>query len=914
MIASILNRRSVCLALAAAILIAASASGEIPRKVNYQGKLTDAASGEAMAGSYGMVFRVYDQAVDGTQLWSESRTVQVDSAGIFSVILGEATPIDLSFDGPAWLQVEVGGEALLPRREIVSVPFAFHAMTATSAADCDSLGGVASDSVWTRINDGEYSGLDADKVDGLDALAFSDTGHVHDFRYVHRESLVTVGIVNNGSNPVDWTRLKGIPGGLADGVDDVGGSGDGHSLDAADGIPVDAVYVDNEGFVGIGTTSPSERLHLSGSAAGILLEAGISDPEIKFADPADQPSEIWKIYKDRGTGQLCFAQDGDRLAIGMDTGNVGIGAAAGGDRLSVGGSIDLTGHLKMNSHTVLSVDGESNTMLGMAAGENNTGSYNTFFGEAAGYNNSTGSRNVFLGDSTGYSNGVGYLNTFAGHAAGLANSRGIGNVFIGGRAGHDNGEGHWNTFVGQLAGWKNQDAGSNTFIGSGAGSGNVSGTDNTFLGEAAGLSNVTGSTNTCLGGWTGPYDSADGNVFIGYRAGILETGSNKLIIDNGMVMGGSLIYGDFASGSVGLGTQNPLGRLHISSPTPNYGILKIENSNPGENEATIGFRPGIDAAAADTWLAGYGPWGTDGFVIGKEGPIFVVNEWGNVGIGETYPTCRLEVKRGGTCWIEVDAAGGLGIAGIGLENDNLSWQVDLRGDMSDVLAFISYDFGVPTFTMAIEPTGDVGIGTMTPEHRLHVKGDAPRVLVESSSAGSPEVNFKHAGDPGTDVWAIYKHGDTDDLRFYQNGNRIWLKGGSGNMGVGGDPAGNKFYVNGTACGTSPWTTCSDRSLKRDIRGVTGALDKVMSLEGVSFLWRTDEYEKRNFDSGRHYGLIAQDVEAVLPEVVTEGAEGERAVAYAEIIPVLIEAIKAQQGRIEALEERLAEMDTQTSSE
>ena len=114
------------------------------------------------------------------------------------------------------------------------------------------------------------------------------------------------------------------------------------------------------------------------------------------------------------------------------------------------------------------------------------------------------------------------------------------------------------------------------------------------------------------------------------------------------------------------------------------------------------------------------------------------------------------------------------------------------------------------------------------------------------------------------------------------------------MGVGGDPAGNKLYVNGNlnvngpACGTA-WTTCSDRNLKQDIRGVAGALDKVMSLEGVSFLWRTDEYQDRNFDSGRHYGVIAQDVE---------------------IIPVLIEAIKAQQGRIEVLEERLAELESQ----
>lgn len=62
---------------------------------------------------------------------------------------------------------------------------------------------------------------------------------------------------------VDWTELGSIPDGFADGVDDTG-SGDGHSLDAADGDPVDVVYVDNAGNVGIGTTEPGQRLVVKG--------------------------------------------------------------------------------------------------------------------------------------------------------------------------------------------------------------------------------------------------------------------------------------------------------------------------------------------------------------------------------------------------------------------------------------------------------------------------------------------------------------------------------------------------------------------------------------------------------------------------------------------------------------------------
>jgi hypothetical protein len=900
-----------------AVLITAGVRGEIPRKINYQGKITDQESGGPLVGSCSMVFRIYDQADGGSQLWSESRTVEADSAGIFSVILGEATPVNLSFEDPVWLEVEVGGEALSPRREIVSVPFAFHAITAATAASCDSLGGVASDSVWTSMNDGEYSGLDADRVDGLDAAAFSDSGHVHDFRYVHRESLATAGLVNNGSNPVDWTRIKGIPAGLADGVDDVGGSGDGHSLDAADGSPLDAVYVDNEGFVGIGTASPQERLHLTGAEARILIEGAASDPEVQLAATTDQPSEVWKIYKDRGTGELRFAQDGDRLAIRMDTGNVGVGTAAGGEKLIVGGNIDLTGHLKMNSHTVLSFEGTANTFVGPGAGINNvtsgtTGTSNTFVGEASGWANTLGMENVFVGDSTGYSNSQGFYNVFVGHAAGFSNSDGQDNVFVGALAGLNNQDGHWNTFLGSHAGRNNSGGTSNTSVGSGAGAGIVGGSDNTFVGQGAGHGIVSGSGNVCLGNFAGQSADGTGNVYIGHMAGLGldEGGSNKLCIANGPESTDVLIFGDFSTGDLGLGTRQPACRLQVSSPTSNFGMLRIENSNTGDNEASIGFRPGRDATGADMWVAGYGAWSTNGFVIGKEAPLFVVDPDGDVGIGVENPALRLEVEQPSSCWIQAKADGGVGIAGLALENDNGSWEIDCRGDMFDVLAFIRPGGMSVDPAVVIEPGGDVGIGVDNPERKLHLKGDAPRVLVESASAGSPEVNFKHSGDPASDIWAIYKHGDSDDLRFYQNGNKVWFKGGSGNMGLGGDPGGYRLYVNGSACGTSMYSVCSDRSLKRDIQGIEAALDKVISLEGVSFLWRTDEYEERNLDSGRHYGLIAQDVEEVLPEVVSEGGGGERAVAYAEIIPVLIEAIKAQQGRIEVLEERLAELETQ----
>jgi hypothetical protein len=175
------------------------------------------------------------------------------------------------------------------------------------------------------------------------------------------------------------------------------------------------------------------------------------------------------------------------------------------------------------------------------------------------------------------------------------------------------------------------------------------------------------------------------------------------------------------------------------------------------------------------------------------------------------------------------------------------------------------------------------------------------------------VNFKHTGDASSDVWAIYKEGTSEDLRFYQGGDKIWIKGGTGNVGIGGSPGANKLYVNGSGCYTGSWGGCSDVRFKREIEDVAGAVDKVMGLRGVTFLWRSDEYRGKNFDTGRHYGLIAQEAEEVLPEVVLEGADGEKAVAYTEIVPVLIEAIKAQQKHIEALEERITGLEAEIDS-
>lgn len=168
---------------------------------------------------------------------------------------------------------------------------------------------------------------DADMLDGLDSDAFADSGHNHDDRYYLQVELNTAGSINNAENPVDWTKLENVPTGFADGTDNTG-AGDGHSLDASDGDPVDAVYVNTAGEMGIGTTVPETELHVRGATPTVLIEATSGDSELRFESSGDAAGQVWSIYKDSGTDDLRFYQNGNRVTIDNSTGNVGIGTTS----------------------------------------------------------------------------------------------------------------------------------------------------------------------------------------------------------------------------------------------------------------------------------------------------------------------------------------------------------------------------------------------------------------------------------------------------------------------------------------------------------------------------------------------------------------------------------------------------------
>lgn len=116
--------------------------------------------------------------------------------------------------------------------------------------------------------------------------------------------------------------------------------------------------------------------------------------------------------------------------------------------------------------------------------------------------------------------------------------------------------------------------------------------------------------------------------------------------------------------------------------------------------------------------------------------------------------------------------------------------------------------------------------------------------------------------------------------------------------------GASIYVNGT-------TYPSDKKLKTGNQAIEGALEKVAQLRPQTYYYDTTSYKQMGFSPRRQYGLVAQDVEAAIPEIVTtvpmpdaSGNPGTastfKGIDYVSLIPILVAAIQEQQKEIEEL--------------
>jgi hypothetical protein len=169
------------------------------------------------------------------------------------------------------------------------------------------------------------------------------------------------------------------------------------------------------------------------------------------------------------------------------------------------------------------------------------------------------------------------------------------------------------------------------------------------------------------------------------------------------------------------------------------------------------------------------------------------------------------------------------------------------------------------------------------------------------------------------------HGVNGFAQLSGTGSRIGVYGfagggASGNYGVYGAATGTSAYAgyfSGNVYTTGTYTS-SDAKLKLNIQDLPdGALGQVLRLKARTYRYRTVEFPKMGLPEGDQIGLVAQEVQAVFPQIVKQvtapqdehgkAQETFLGVDYAKLIPVLVKAVQEQQGQIEALKAQIARL-------
>jgi hypothetical protein len=311
---------SCCLGL----LLAVRVNAQVPKKMNYQGRITDNLTGMPLSGTHDMTFRIFDVQSAGTALWYESQTVESDSAGVLSVVLGNTEPLGIDFDRALWLEVEVDGEVLRPRRELTCVPYALYALEAGGVTSLDAADGDPADVVYVD-SDGNV-GIGTTTPDKKLDVAGS-------LRLSHNQGM---------SFGDDATRIYHSGADLyARSYDDIHLRPDGN-LYVGTGTANWAVFDTGLERLGIGTTSPSEALDVVGraritSSAGSPLRLySTGSSYLEFDTPGPGPMGL-RLENSHGAMYLAHGVDGENrlgllnadpdkevLSIDWETNNVGI--------------------------------------------------------------------------------------------------------------------------------------------------------------------------------------------------------------------------------------------------------------------------------------------------------------------------------------------------------------------------------------------------------------------------------------------------------------------------------------------------------------------------------------------------------------------------------------------------------------
>ena len=393
-------------------------------------------------------------------------------------------------------------------------------------------------------------------------------------------------------------------------------------------------------------------------------------------------------------------------------------------------------------------------------------------------------------------------------------------------------------------------------------SGAVSGTTGTFSGAVAG---TTGTFSGAVAGTTG--------TFSGAVSGASATFDGGVDIDNINIDGTTIALssGDLALNAAGDITLDSSGADVFFGASGNVGSINMSSNNVTLSSLVsnkdIIFKGNDDGSTITALTLDMSEAGAATFNGSVNIPGFIKH----VGDDNTF----FGFPAGDEFRIEAGGAERISINGNAttFNEDGANFDFRVESDNNENMLFV--DAG----------NNRVGVGTSTPQCQFHSfagsGSNAMRVSGNGNVNAKAEIGFDDSAGP------YIKGGSSSitTLKFYVDNTSLALTLASNNEAT--------F----TADVNAPnFNSTSDATLKTNVETLTGSLDAVKSLRGVSFDWLEN--------GGSEVGVIAQEVEDVLPDVVNTNEDGIKSVKYGNMVAVLIEAMKEQQVQIDELKLQL----------
>jgi hypothetical protein len=480
--------------------------------------------------------------------------------------------------------------------------------------------------------------------------------------------------------------------------------------------------------------------------------------------------------------------------------------------------------------------------------------------------------NIFIGLNSGISTtpGVpdwyyGITNILIGNESGRKNTTGGNNIMLGDHSGYNNTTGGSNIYIGNNSGEINTGGSFNLFIGNGSGKNNTA-TNNMFMGHNAGYTNVSGSSNLFVGADAGAYNnSGSKNVFIGQSVGVYNTSAS-----NNTLLGWGAGSSNNSPDNTFIGYTT--GSTHTSGDKNTFiGALAGQSNSTGSYNTFMGYAAGQNSGTTSTctyvgYYSGYSATGYGNTFMGWGSGRITTGDY-NVMLG--HGSGNLTTSGNYNVFLGT---------GSGHSNVSGSGNVFLGNDSgynetgSNKLYIDNSDTATPLIH------GDFGTDFLTVNGTLKVK------TLEIADMGSSNL--------GLDGDIVPYLGSTSG---YDLGNNVV----------------NEYWDDVVA---TDFITYSDKNAKDEIKTINHGLQDLLKLRPVSYRYKKDISP----DNRLRLGLIAQEVEEVIPEAVVnddidfDPETGEKIVTkgqykamnYDQLIPVLIKAVQEQHLIIEEMKKEI----------